>query len=305
VTRLPVQPDPAVSPGRSFLDVPWLLEASVPRRPIPRLWFFFGGVIAVLVLSALFSGKSAEARTAMDALSGVLMAGLMAALIISSSLVVRRLRAEQQAVEEIGDMVQLRRWSEAAGKLDRYLSAPTRTASLRAQALVYLGSVLARYQRFSDAVTVYEYLLDSGQIDGGAEYGLRLGRAMAMLREDRLVDADRAISELRRMTPTGIDSPGLWLLELYRDVKTGHAEEALSRFEKHLQAMRQQLGHRVADAWAMAAWALDMLSRAQEAQQAYRAATLLSPPGELSRRYPEVLKLEGKYEPAYAPAEAA
>jgi hypothetical protein len=128
---------------------------------------------------------------------------------------------------------------------------------------------------------------------------------MAILREDRLVDADRAITELRRMTPAGVDSAGLWLLELYRDVKTGHAEEAIERFGKHLEVMRVQLGHRIADAWILVARALDMLSRTQEAERAFRAATLLAPPTEMFRRYPETEKLKGKYEPAYAPAEAA
>lgn len=303
VTHSPQQSDPP--PTDAFLNVPWLLESSVPRRPVPRIWFFLGGVVLVLVLSALFSGKSDGSDALVDAISGVLMGGLMMGLLVTSSIVMKRMRAEQQLVESIGEMIQLRRWTQAAGQLDRYLARPARTHSLRAQALVYLGSVLNRYQRFSDAAAVYDHLIDSGMLDAGTEYGLRLGRAMAMLREERLVDADRAISELRRLTPPGVDSGGLWLLELYRDVKTGHPEEALARFEKSQQVMRLQLGHRVADAWILAARALDMLSRPQEAQRAFHAATLLAPLPELLRRYPEAQKLEGRFEPAFAPAEAA
>ena len=293
-----------------FLDVPWLLEASEPKRPLPRLWFFAGGLFAVMLLSAVANGQQGASRGIVEAASGVLMALLMVALLMvallaGSHLLVRRLRAEQQLVEGIGELVQLRRWTEAAGQLDRYLGAPTRTQSMRAQAILYLGAVLARYQRYDDAITVYEYLLERQAIDAGSAYGLRLARGMAMLREDRLVDADRAISEVRRLTPAQLDPAGLGLLELYRDVKTGHADDAILRFDKMLPAYRKHLGHRSADAWALAAWAYHRLGRSADAGRAFRNATQLSPPVELFRRYPEVKTLDGKYAPAFAPADAA
>jgi hypothetical protein len=129
---------------------------------------------------------------------------------------------------------------------------------------------------------------------------------MAMLREDHLFDADRAIAELRRMSSgAGVDSGGLALVEIYRDVKTGHPDEAVAIFEDKLPALRDQLGHRVADAYALAARAYDLLGRTAEAQDAYTRATLLAPLVELHRRYPDVEKLAGRYQPASAPAEAA
>jgi len=165
--------------------------------------------------------------------------------------------------------------------------------------------VLNRYHRFADAVTVQEYLLDSGTVDLGTAYGLKLGRAMAILREDHLFDADRAISELRRMGPEDLDSAGLALVEIFRDVKTGHPAEAIELFERKLPALRDQLGHRVADAYALAARAYDLLNRPTDAQAAFEKATLLAPPAELYRRYPEVEKLKDRYRPAIAPPEAA
>ena len=127
-----------------------------------------------------------------------------------------------------------------------------------------------------------------------------------MLREDHLFDADRALAELRRtVASAGVESAGLALVEIYRDVKTGHPDEAVQIFEQRLPVMRDQLGHRVADAYALAARAYDLLGREAEARDAYEKATLLAPPPELSRRYPEVQKLEGRYDPAIAPPEAA
>ena len=142
-------------------------------------------------------------------------------------------------------------------------------------------------------------------LDPASAYGLRLGRAMALLSEDHLVDADRAISELRRLGPPDRDSGGLALVEIYRDVKTGHPSEAVELFEKRRTSLRDHLGHRVADAYALAARAYDLLGRREEAQDAFAKATLLAPPPELYRRYAEVEKLKDRYTPTPAPPEAA
>ena len=69
------------------------------------------------------------------------------------------------------------------------------------------------------------------------------------------------------------------------------------------EVMRRQLGHRVADAWALVARAYDMLDRREEAQAAFNNATVLMPLPELARRYPEVAALMPKYPSAVAPAE--
>jgi tetratricopeptide (TPR) repeat protein len=186
--------------------------------------------------------------------------------------------------------------------------------------LLFLGSLLARYHRFDDAIFVHNHLLENVQLDSGTDFAVRLSRAMAMLRVDHLFDADRAIADLRKRAavrggtaddPTtdaprgGQASAGLALIELYRDVKTGHSAEAIERFNATLPMLQKQLGHRVADAHALVARAYDNLGNAVTAQQHYESATLLAPPVELARRYPEVEALSGKYQPAIAPPEAA
>ena len=50
-----------------------------------------------------------------------------------------------------------------------------------------------RHHRFEETIAVQNYLLENQMLDEANGYGLRLGRAMAMLREDHLVDADRAM----------------------------------------------------------------------------------------------------------------
>ena len=298
-----------------FLDVPALLESSQPRPRVGWFWYGAGGFLVVVMGATFFSGQSDAGRRIVETLSALLMLGLIGGMMVLTVLTVRRHRGEQEQVEAASELVQLRRWPQAAALLQEILSGPASSPSMRSQALVYLGAVLARYERFDDAVAVYDHLLDHDVVDPRSAYGLRLGRAMAMLRQDHLFDADRAIAELRRLggatsgaapgTGAGPDSAGLALVEIFRDVKTGHPDEAVAVFEEKLPVIRDQLGHRVADAFALAARAYDLLGRTAEAQDAYTRATLLAPLIELHRRYPEVEKLAAKYQPAPAPPEAA
>jgi tetratricopeptide (TPR) repeat protein len=214
--------------------------------------------------------------------------------------------------------------------LQQVLGQPTRTPQARVGGLIFLTSVLARYNRFDDAIAVQDYLLDTFNLDGGTAHGLRLARAMAMLREDHLFDADRAITELRRQVvragrvmqeaneaneepqgdvaepePPQSLSAGLALVEIYRDVKTGHPTEAIQTFETTLSSLREQLGHRVADAYMLIAKAHDLLNQPEAAQMHFEKATLLAPATELFRRYPETASLSEKYRVAEAPKGAA
>jgi tetratricopeptide (TPR) repeat protein len=314
-------------PQPGFLDVPTLLEQSQPRSSGMRAWQALGVFMLVVLGSAYLSSRSGQMAGLVQFFSYLIMLGLIGAMILLSRMAFNRARDEHLILESIEELVRLRRWPQAAATLQQLLSQPTRTLQARVQGLIFLTGVLARYNRFDDAITVQNELLDNAPLDPGTQHGLRLARAMAMLRADHLFDADRAIVELRRQvlragramsesqeladpTTTPPDQPqslsaGLALVELYRDVKTGHPAEAIELFNSTLPALREQLGHRVADAHALVARAYDLLEQPQAAQQHYRNATLLSPTVELHRRYPETQVLSGKYEPAAAPKEMA
>jgi tetratricopeptide (TPR) repeat protein len=290
--------------AETFLDVQSLIERSQAR---PRAgWFRYAlGIFLLIVLgSAYLERESPALQQWINTFSAMLMLGLMITMAFLTWLSVQNFRLEQQHVQAAEELVQLRRWEEAAARLQSVLSRPMRSPQLRAQSLIYLSAVLARYHRYDDAINVQNYLLNNIPMDPRTTHSLRLGRAMAMLQEDHLVDADRAMSELRR-GPEGADSGGLALLEIYRDVKTGHPDEAVKVFEEKLSALRQQLGHRLGDAYALVAKAYDVLGRNLEAQAAYENATLLMPRAELARRYAEVASLQDKYALAVQPAEAA
>jgi len=286
----------------NFLDVHELIEQSQPR---PRVgWFgYAAGVFLLVVLSsALVQARVPAAKGIVDLFSKVAMIGIMVALALITQLMVRRQREEMKQVEALEELVQLRRWQEAAMLARGLLSTPTRTPQARVQTLIFLSSILARYHRFEDAIAIHNHLLESINFDDSTAHSIRLGRAMAMLREDHLVDADRAISELRR-TSQGRESAGLALVELYRDVKTGHPTEAIDRFNAALPLFQKQLGHRTGDAFALLAKAYDMRGKEAHAAAAYEKATHLTALSELNRRFPEVVSLAAKYPAAVLPGE--
>ena len=287
-----------------FLDVPALLERSQPRVYAGWLWYGAGAFLLIVLLSSFATAQSPMMESFIRALSAIAMVGVVGVMMAVTWVAVRRQRGEMQQLEAVAELVQLRRWPEAAYLLREMLSEPTRTPAARVQGLIFLTAVLARYHRFADAIAVEEHLLNHVQLDDSTAHALRLGRAMAMLREDRLFDADRAIAELRRLKQN-TPSAGLALVEIYRDVKTGHPAEAIDMFESSLDTMRDQLGHRVGDAWALVARAHDLLGQEADAQRAFERATVLTPVVELLRRYPEVAPLAEKFAPAPAPPEVA
>jgi hypothetical protein len=230
---------------------------------------------------------------------------LMVASIVVTWVGLSRHRQEQRQLDAIEELIQLRRWTDAAGALHVMTSSPMRLYTSWVRALVYVATVLNRYHRFADAIAVQDFVLGHARLDPAVEYSVKIARAMAMLREDHLLDADRAIVELRRMSAAGQSAGALALVEMFRDVKTGHPAEAIEIFSRRLAAMREQLGHRVADAHALVAQAFDALGRPDEARGAWRDATTLAPATELTRRYPEVGGVARKYPAAAIPAAMA
>lgn len=302
----------------AFLDAPRLLESSrvVPIR-IPAWPMLIFAVAGLFLLSADPSNP---------VIKGLQFSLLPLLLLVSIGLTVyrirmnRRLAAESDAVTTLDELVQLRRWPEAADLAQRVLGQPMVAADRRVYALLGLAALLTRYHRFADARLVHEALLepepDEAGVDPTLAHSIKVARAMSLLREDHLVDADRAMTDLRREVNQArddvrreqgpdqakkIQSAGVVLLDLYRDVKTGHPEEALAVFDRAMPALREQLGVRIADAWILAATAHHALGQTEQAAEAYANATTLVPAVELHRRYPETAPLARTYEPAAWP----
>lgn len=283
------------------LDVPRLLHASVVRGGPPVGRVLLVGIGLAVALPLVVPG------TAGSSLSGLALLATLLAITVLSARTYRGFVLEQQLVQQVEDLVQLRRWQDAGALLQRLMSRPMRNPVSRWRSMVMLSAVLMRYHRFEDAIVVHDALLSERVLDPRGEYGIRVARAMALLRLDRLYDADRAINELRRMTvrseqrrrpdeiggwlPASADSAGLALVEMYRDVKTGHPQEALDVFRDALPTLRRELGVQTGQAFALAARSAELLGREDDARRWWRDATTLVPAAELLRRYSEIESL--------------
>src|SRR5437762_6589432 len=152
-------------PQMPFLDVPVLLEDSQPAHRVGWFWYGAGIFLLVVLLSVYANTRGPQMAGVVQALSALLMIGLMIGMGTITWLAVKAQRAEQLQLEAAEELVTLRRWPQAAVLMDGMLSAPMRTPGSRVQALIYLTSVLARYHRFEDAIAVQNHLLEHIVLD--------------------------------------------------------------------------------------------------------------------------------------------
>ncbi|MGC4034085.1 MAG: hypothetical protein QM754_20585 [Tepidisphaeraceae bacterium] len=296
---------PAVSPP-VLDDVAGLLRLSQPKPTIRNLGRILLAVWAVAVLGSLLGLNAPVLETI-----AVLTTLGASVYVMSQGIALRR---EVNAVEELEGLLAQRRAEEAAPQLHGLMSRPMRTPENRLRAMILLGGTLSRLGRTEDALAVYDELIEAERVGGPGGAVVKLARATEMLRADRLYDADRAIVDLRRLLdrggvgveirqynadlPTGAEPAalaGLRLVELYRDVKTGHLAEAIESFNANRAMLTAGLGHRVAGAYALAAIALHQSHRTEEAATRYAEATALGPLSDLVRRFPELWPLTQIY----------
>ncbi len=132
-------------PEFPFLDVPMLLETS---EPMPRWggWRLAGAgvlgaaVLAWYFLSQSFSGSGSD--PSLSLLLSVVMATLVGGWVFNGLMTTREYRRQQEQLETIQELIQLRRWAEAALGVQNFLSSPARSAGARGQGLLFLAMVL-------------------------------------------------------------------------------------------------------------------------------------------------------------------
>lgn len=317
-TPLPPPPVTGLPPVRQPLDDPNRLIDASRAQPGPRflrpklaLYLMIAGVVLLLLPIQLPTLIIAE----------VVLWGAFIGVVIYFWTLVRTLKREAAVLDQVEDALALKRYPEVAYHLEWLMSQPMRSDQHRLRGLVLLATTLARLGRYDEALNVYNELVEAERVAGPSGAMVKLGRAMVMLQSDHLYDADRAIIDLRRLIDRGgaedelqrIDASiptqpadalsigALRLIELYRDVKTGHAEEAIQLFEQNLPLMTAGLGHRVGEAHALAAVAYDRLGQTDTARSRFLDGTALQGVGDMLNRYPELRPLIAKYHPTPAP----
>ncbi len=324
---------PRSVPQGDWIDVPRLLQASRPSAGAGRYLLLLpplglAGLLGAVILMLFSPGRSfwlpVMALVSLAASAGALVA---------MARIATRARQERRVVSEIEELITLRHFRPAAGRLVGLMSRPMRLGPNRTMAMVQLARVLERYGRFEEAIEVAEAIGRDPAADPATRFILGCARAMSMLRAGRLYDAGEAISQLRREVnrlddavrrmaerageeaadaevehdpapgPRSFDSVALVMVELYRDVQTRHSAEALATVEEKRQALRDGLGMGLADALALGSVAAHRLGDASKAARMWAEATLLMAEDELVRRYPEVREVAGPFRASPRPRE--
>src|SRR5688572_30794963 len=106
-----------IDPAPDFLDVPSLLARSQPRGRGAWLWYATGAFLFVVMASTLLGRQSGAMAQLVNLFSVAAMLGLIVGMALLTLLTVRRARAEHQQLEAIEELIQLRRWPQAASVL--------------------------------------------------------------------------------------------------------------------------------------------------------------------------------------------
>jgi hypothetical protein len=305
------------------------LRARFPVGPLLTV-----AAIAVAVGSVVSQVEGTTSGGSTDASAGtltvlrwvvslLLILMLMTFASIWGGQIARRVRDEERQVDAAELALRLGQFDPAAIAVSKALSMPMLSPLNRVRALgVYVG-LLSRFGRYEDVAHAVEAVLADG-VPVSMVAPLRAARVYAMLRDDRLVDADRALTELRRMSAgswagdqhgdDAMDDAGetlgarakalAMLAEAYREVRTGHADDLLARHAQRRPVVVSHLASRVADLDAMVAWAALRMGDESRAEGLWKLATTLTPGEELVRRYPELSDVARRFWSAPIPPEA-
>lgn len=275
-------------------------SAVRPRMPVLPILAI---ITVVMVASAFVSDPTVPAaRMAQWALAIMFPLVTGAAAVGWGAYQAGRLRDEEAAVEQIEGAVRMRRFDMASWQLLAVLSHPMLSPMNRARALGAFLTTLARIGRFDESALMVDAMLAEG-VPMGMVAPLRAVKAYVLLREDRLVDADRAVTDIRKMGRDGFSGAVLALAETYREVRTGHTEDLLAAHDKRRIAVAEELGHRVSDLDALAAWAAMTRKDDNLAKRLWRRATIVGQIGELVDRYPELKEVASRFTASPVPAE--
>jgi len=223
-------------------------------------------------------------------------------ILIQGALRVRTARTLEREVTGLGEQAMLRRYRAAMRRawtvLPRLVHHPSlhgRTVAAMAQSLDELGA-------YESAIAAYDHLLEGMPEQSPPTMHLRISRAVAALRADRLADGDEALRQARNAIDPYLGSPigaAFRMAQLVQDVRTHHYADALD-FEPTLLDDLRPLGVEAGFGHALMALCCqaarsesprDTEHRRGLARQWWRRAKTLLPEHTLLCEFPELAPL--------------
>lgn len=255
-------------------------------------------ILAVVGLAVLASSS--------PALALLPWVGLLGAMMFLSGRV-RAAQALEQRVMRAWELSMIRRYREALGRAWDLLPACRTRPELHGRVVTVMAHILGELGCDEAAEVAYGYLLDRLPPDHPLALRLRVQRAIAALRADRLADADDALRKLRAQAEGSGDdtlAASYRMARLVQDVRTGHFADAAEQADQTADALRP-LGVEAGYGHGLLALCFHQLAlhdpaadagRRQQLTEAagrwWRHATLLIPPSALMFRHAELAALD-------------
>jgi hypothetical protein len=292
---------PSLPSPTDFGPVDYVMRQALPQQAFA--WRHLTIPIAAVVLMLMLFFIPNTGITLLAALIIFVVMGQ-----IGKSLLQQRQLAHKQ-LQVVQELVRLRHWPQACAALRDVLSRPAVDDHYYLNSLNLWAILKLRYHEFELAGDILKHMVGDlpsrfphPVFSGAAAIPLRTMIAWTYLRSDRLVDFDDELSRTRKQIkeleasysdqepPSFVHSmrAEFALVEMYRDIMTHHAKEAVALFQKHEAAMRSTLGRRLACPLALVAHAKLVLNDPNAAKQFFTDAKLLLSEDELRRIYPEL-----------------
>jgi len=203
----------------------------------------------------------------------------------------------QESLRRVHELTVLRRYDEAAAEAWALIPRVQRWPDHHLQATMLLTADLAALHAYEAAAAGQSYLLRFVPEGHPAGQILRLQRALALLHEDRLADADDELRQVEREKRSPLAEALHRVARMYQQLRTHRAAEVVADADQRPARLRP-LAVEAGYAYGMMAAAFDRLDQSDEARRWWKLATLLLPDAAIAREAPETAGLAERYAPA-------
>jgi len=198
----------------------------------------------------------------------------------------------QRGVRHVLELTALRRPHDAVSVAWHLIPNLHRWPELHVQGVLLLGANLMTLRQWDAAIEAQTYLLDHLPAQHPTAHLLRAQRAMGLLREDRLADADSELRALQRADVDGLTMSIVKLGLLMQRVKTHHDADALAEAASDDPHQTfAPIGTEAAYGYGMLALASHRTQQPDQAQRWWHDATMLLPAEHLIDAMPEFAPL--------------
>jgi len=229
---------------------------------------------------------------------------LVAGMLVWLANRVRKQRQLSTTVAQLQEKATLRYWPDALASAWRILPAVAAWPTLHARVIAAMAHCLDQLRAFDAAIVTYDYLIKRVPSNHPGTVQLQLHRTMAQLASDHLADADDALRQLRKIPAVAEPQSPNVLSAMYRlayliqQVRTRHWDDAVAQSQNLEQDLRP-LGVEAGYGYALMSLSYHQLpveldvnvDRPKQSATWWSRATLLLPPGELTKRFNELAPL--------------